>query len=49
MDQTHEHVFLLHDGARYHTTASTQAFVMTHSGRLTEHPLPSYAPDYNPI
>jgi transposase len=24
--QTHEHLFLIHDGARYHTSAATQAF-----------------------
>jgi hypothetical protein len=40
---------LIHDGARYHTSASTQAFLATHSARITEHPLPSYSPDYNPI
>ena len=49
LDQTHEHIFLIHDGARYHTSASTQTFLLAHSDRLTEHPLPSYSPDYNPI
>jgi transposase len=49
LDQTQAHVFLIHDGARYHTSASTQAFLLAHSDRLTEHPLPSYSPDYNPI
>src|SRR6266581_2625010 len=47
--QTHEHLFLIHDGARYHTSAATQAFVAAHHDRLTAHPLPSYSPDYNPI
>jgi transposase len=47
--QTTEHLFLIHDGARYHTSASTQAFLLAHSARLTEYPLPSYSPDYNPI
>src|SRR5215475_8715830 len=46
---TQEHVFLIHDGARYHTSAATQAFLLAHSDRLTEYPLPSYSPDYNPI
>ena len=41
--------YTLHDGARYHTSASTQAFLTAHSERITEHPLPSYSPDYNPI
>src|SRR5439155_22611093 len=49
LDHTQEHVFLIHDGARYHTSASTQAFLMAHSDRLTEYPLLSYSPDYNPI
>jgi hypothetical protein len=40
---------LIHDGARYHTSASTQAFLVAHSDRITEHSLPSYSPDYNPI
>ena len=47
--QTREHLFLIHDGARYHTSASTKAFLAAHHDRLTEHPLPSYSPDYNPI
>ena len=46
---TTQHLFLIHDGARYHTSASTQAFLAAHSERITEHPLPSYSPDYNPI
>jgi transposase len=49
MAQTSEHLFLMHDGARYHTSASTKAFLAAHSDRITVHPLPSYSPDYNPI
>jgi transposase len=49
MEQTTEHLFLIHDGARYHTSASTQAFLAAHRDRITAHPLPSYSPDYNPI
>jgi transposase len=49
MAQTTEHLFLIHDGARYHTSAATQAFLLAHSDRFTEYPLPSYSPDYNPI
>lgn len=49
MTQTTQHLFLIHDGARYHTSASTQAFMAAHSDRLTAEPLPSYSPDYNPI
>ena len=49
MEQTTQHLFLIHDGARYHTSAATQAFWAVHSDRLTAHPLPSYSPDSNPI
>jgi transposase len=47
--QTTQHLFLIHDGARYHTSASTQAFLVVQSDRLTAEPLPSYSPDDNPI
>jgi transposase len=49
MEQTTQHLFLIHDGARYHTSAATQAFVAAHRDRITVEPLPSYSPDYNPI
>jgi len=49
MAQTTAHLFLIHDGARYHTSASTQAFLAAYRDRITEYPLPSYSPDYNPI
>jgi transposase len=49
MAQTPEHLFLIHDGARYHTSASTKAFLAAQSDRITEHPFPSYSPDDNPI
>ncbi len=47
--QTTAHVFLIHDGARYHPSASTQAFLAAHRDRITAAPLPSYSPDDNPI
>ena len=47
--QTTEHLFLIHDGARYHTSASTKAFLAAYRERLTEHPFPSYSPDDHPI
>jgi transposase len=47
--QTTQHLFLIHDGARYHTSAATQAFLAAQSDRITAEPLPSYSPDYNPI
>jgi transposase len=49
MAHTTEHLFLIHDGARYPTSASTKALLATHHDRITEHPLPSYSPDDNPI
>ena len=49
MAHTTQHLFLLHDGARYHTSASTQAFLAAHSTRITAEPLPSYSPAYHPI
>jgi transposase len=49
MEQTTPHLFLIHDGARYHTSAAPQAFLAAHRDRITVEPLPSYSPDYNPI
>jgi transposase len=49
MAQTTAHLFLIHDGARYHTSKATTQFFAAHADRLTVHPLPSYSPDYNPI
>jgi transposase len=49
MEPTTEHLFLIHDGARYHTSASPQAFLAAHRDRITDHPLPSYSPDDNSI
>jgi transposase len=49
MAQTTARLFLIHDGARSHTSASTKAFLAAHHDRLTEHPFPSYSPDDHPI
>jgi transposase len=49
MRQTRKHLFLIHDGARYHTSQATTQFFTTHRQRITAHRLPSYSPDYNPI
>jgi transposase len=46
---TTAHVFLIHDGARYHTSQATMPFLAPQAARLTVHPLPSYSPDDNPI
>jgi transposase len=49
MAHTTPHLFLIHDGARYHTSASPQAFLAAHSTRLMAEPRPSYSPDDNPM
>ena len=49
MAQTQEHRFLIHDGARYHSSQSTQQFFQVNKKRISEHPFPSYSPDDHPI
>ena len=49
VEHTMQHVFLIHDGARYHTSQATTQFLEAHGQRITVHPLPSYSPDYKPI
>jgi transposase len=49
MAQTPAHLFLIHDGAKYHTSQATKQFLDAHRARITVEPLPSYSPDYNPI
>jgi transposase len=47
--RTRQHLFVIQDGAKYHTRKSTQQFFAAHAERLTVYQLPSYSPDYNPI
>jgi transposase len=47
--QTPQHIILIQDGARYHTSRPMQDFFAAHSARLTKFQLPSYSPDFNPI
>ena len=49
LSQTTEHLFLIQDGAKYHTSKATREFFAAHVARLTVYQLPSYSPDYNPI
>jgi transposase len=49
LNVTHRPVFLVQDGARYHTAKHTRQFFQHHAHRLTVAQLPSYSPDYNPI
>ena len=48
--QTTAPLFLIHDGARYHTSQATTQFLAQHADRLTVHPLPSCSSvDEDPI
>ena len=49
LEQTHEPLFLIQDGAPYHRGAIVKAFFAAHADRLQVTQLPSYSPDYNPI
>jgi transposase len=42
-------IFLIQDGARYHTSKAMREFFEKHQERLKVFQLPSYSPDYNPI
>ena len=47
--QTTQHVFIIQDGARYHTSKAMAQFFTVHTERLTKVQLPAYSPDFNPI
>jgi len=47
--QTQQHIFLIQDGAKYHTSQAMREFFAAHTDRLTLCQLPSYSPDFNPI
>lgn len=49
MAQTHQHLVIIQDGAKYHTSAAMVDFFEQHSDRLTVYQLPAYSPDFNPI
>lgn len=49
LSQTTQHVVVIQDGARYHTSKAMQAFFEAHADRLTIEQLPAYSPDFNPI
>src|SRR5207247_1264526 len=49
LTHTRKPLFLIHDGARYHTSQATQQFLAAHAARLTGPPLPSDSPAYQPI
>ncbi len=47
--RTSRHLFIIQDGARYHTSKAMQAFFSCNSDRITVYQLPRYSPDFNPI
>jgi transposase len=49
LKQTQQPLFLVQDGARYHTSKLTKQFFQDQAKRLNVAQLPSYSPDYNPI
>lgn len=46
---TSQPIFLIQDGAKYHTSKAMHVFFEQQAGRLTVCQLPSYSPDLNPI
>jgi transposase len=49
LEHTTQPIFLIQDGAKYHTSAETKAFFAQQTARLQVVQLPTYSPDYNPI
>jgi len=49
LKKTSQHLIIIQDGARYHTSKAMQAFFADHAKRITQYQLPRYSPDYNPI
>lgn len=49
LEKTTEPIFLVQDGARYHTSKEIKEFFEGQRERLRVYQLPAYSPDYNPI
>lgn len=49
LSQTRQHIVVMQDGARYHTSKAMTQFFEAHADRLTIEQLPAYSPDFNPI
>ena len=47
--QTNQHLVIIQDGAKYHTSQTMVEFFEKHADRLTVYQLPAYSPDFNPI
>lgn len=49
MKKTTQHLLIIQDGARYHTSKAMAQFFAKNAERMTKFSLPRYSPDYNPI
>ncbi|MDI6769793.1 MAG: transposase, partial [Anaerolineales bacterium] len=49
MAKTSQHLIIIQDGARYHTSKAMDEFFAKHADRITVFQLPRYSPDFNPI
>ena len=49
LTQTTQHIFVIQDGARYHTSKAMAQFFTAHAARVTQVQLPAYSPDFKPI
>jgi len=47
--QTTQHIFVMQDGARYHTSKAMEELFAANAKRVTKVQLPAYSPDFNPI
>jgi len=49
LTKTRKHIFLVQDGAKYHTSKAMKLFFEQFKHRITVYQLPTYSPDFNPI
>ena len=49
LNKTNQHLIVIQNGARYHTSKAMELFFAEHAKRITMYALPRYSPDYNPI
>jgi transposase len=47
--KTQQHLLIIQDGARYHTSKAMDEFFAKHADRITAYLLPRYSPEFNPI
>jgi transposase len=49
LSKTNQHLIIIQDGARYHTSQAMRDFFAQQKERLTVYQLPTYSPEFNPI